>query len=72
MPRPPSADFDTYVGTGIGRCNGVDGATITFTLTDAGEPGKKDFASYDIVCSGGLSLTVSGNLNKGNQQAHKN
>jgi hypothetical protein len=50
----------------------VDGATITFTLTDAGEPGKKDFASYEISgCPGGLTLTVSGNLNKGNQQAHK-
>jgi hypothetical protein len=72
VPRPPSADFDTYVGTGIGSCNGVDGATITFTLTDAGEPGKKDFASYEISgCPGGLTLTVSGNLNKGNQQAHK-
>jgi hypothetical protein len=72
VPRPPSADFDTYNGTGTGSCNGVDGATITFVLTDAGEPGKKDFASFEISgCPGGLSLSVDGNLNKGNQQAHK-
>ena len=71
-PRPPSADFDTYNGTGTGSCNGVEGATITFVLTDAGEPGKKDFASFEITgCPGGLTLSVSGNLNKGNQQAHK-
>jgi hypothetical protein len=72
-PRPPSADFDTYNGTGTGSCNGVEGATITFILTDAGEPGKKDFASFEISgCPGGLTLSVDGNLNKGNQQAHKN
>jgi slime mold repeat-containing protein len=72
-PRPPSADFDTYTGTGTGSCNGVDGATITFVLTDAGEPGKLDFASFEITgCPGGLTLSVNGNLNKGNQQAHKN
>jgi hypothetical protein len=71
-PRPPSADFDTYNGTGTGLCNNVPGATITFVLTDAGEPGKKDFASFEISgCPGGLTLSVSGNLNKGNQQAHK-
>jgi slime mold repeat-containing protein len=72
-PRPPSADFDTYNGTGTGSCNGVEGASITFVLTDAGEPGKKDFASFEITgCPGGLTLSVDGNLNKGNQQAHKN
>jgi len=72
VPRPPSADFDTFNGTGTGTCNGVEGATITFVLTDAGEPGKLDFASFEITgCPGGLTLSVSGNLNKGNQQAHK-
>ena len=75
-PPPPAAEFDTYVGTGTGRCNGVDGATITFTLTDAGEPGAKtnpkDRASFAITgCPDGLSLTVSGPLKKGNHQAHK-
>jgi hypothetical protein len=68
---PPEAGFDTYVGTGTGTCNGVEGATISFTLTDAGEPGKVDFASYDILCADGSTLTVSGNLKKGNQQAHE-
>jgi len=71
-PPPPAADFDTYVGTGTGRCNGVAGATITFTLTDAGEPGKNDTATFEITgCPDGLTLSVSGNLNKGNHQAHK-
>jgi hypothetical protein len=71
-PRPPSADFDTYNGTGTMTCNSDPSCTITFVLTDAGEPGKKDFASYNIACpDSGLALTVSGNLNKGNQQAHK-
>jgi hypothetical protein len=69
-PQPPSAPFDTFVGTGVGTCNGQP-ALISFTLTDAGEPGTKDFASYTI--SGGCSLTASGFLERGgNQQAHKN
>jgi len=70
-PHPPGADFDTYVGQGTGRCNGEPGATITFTLTDAGEPGKDDTATIDIAgCPDGLTLSVSNNLKKGNQQAH--
>jgi Dictyostelium (slime mold) repeat len=70
-PPPPDAGFDTYVGTGVGRCNGVSGALITFTLTDAGEPGKFDTATFEITgCPGGLTLSVSGHLHKGNQQAH--
>jgi hypothetical protein len=77
-PPPPDADFDTYVGTGTGSCNGVTGASITFTLTDAGEPGggkdaPNDTATFEITgCPDGLTLTVSGDLKKGNQQAHKN
>jgi hypothetical protein len=40
-------------------------------LTDAGEPGKLDTATFEITgCPGGLTLSVSGHLNKGNQQAH--
>jgi hypothetical protein len=69
QPQPPAAPFDTFVGTGVGTCNGQP-ALISFTLTDAGEPGTNDFASYTI--SGGCSLTASGFLDKGNQQAHKN
>ena len=76
-PPPPDAGFDTYIGTGTGTCNGVPGATIEFTLTDAGEPGggkdaPNDTATFLITCSDGLTLTVSGDIKKGNQQAHKN
>ena len=67
----PSASFNTYTGSGVGRLNGVSGATIDFVFTDAGEPGINDFAAYTIRdADGNLVLTVSGNLNKGNQQAH--
>lgn len=72
VPTPPSAGFDTYVATGTGKYNGVAGATISFTFTDAGEPGKKDTATMVIKDAGGATVqTVSGNLNSGNQQAHK-
>jgi hypothetical protein len=71
-PNPPAAGFDTFAGTGTGSYNGVPGATITFTFTDAGEPGKNDYATMVIKDAGGNTvLTVSGNLNSGNQQAHK-
>ncbi|HEV8608958.1 MAG TPA: hypothetical protein VGS98_02660 [Thermoanaerobaculia bacterium] len=70
-PPPPPAGFDTYTGTGIGRCNGVAGATISWTFTDAGEPGKLDTATFEISgCPDGLGLSVSGPLKKGNHQAH--
>ena len=69
MPNPPAAGFDTYVGTGTGTCNGKP-ATIAFTFTDAGEPGKLDTANISIA--GACVLNVGGNLNSGNQQAHKN
>jgi hypothetical protein len=69
---PPTAGFDTLTGTGTGSYNGVAGATITFTFTDAGEPGKNDTASIVIKDAGGNTvLTVNGKLNNGNQQAHK-
>jgi hypothetical protein len=68
-PPPPNAGFDTYIGTGVGTCNGLP-AAISFTLTDAGEPGTKDTAAFKIT--GACTLTVSNNLDKGNQQAHQN
>ena len=69
--KPPVVPFDTYVGTGIGSYNGKPGATITWTFTDAGEPGKNDSATMVIKdASGRVVLTVSGNLKSGNQQAH--
>jgi hypothetical protein len=68
-PPPPNASFDTYIGTGVGTCNGQP-AAIEFRLTDAGEPGTKDTAAYRIT--GGCSLTAGpAFLDKGNQQAHK-
>jgi hypothetical protein len=68
---PPVAGFDTYVGYGTGRHNGVSGATIKFVFTDAGEPGKNDHAVISIHDAGGkLVLTVFGNLKNGNHQAH--
>ena len=66
----PIAGFDTYHGIGTGRLNGVSGATISFTFTDAGEPGKGvDLATMSI--NGGAALVVSDTLQKGNHQAHE-
>ena len=73
IPNPPDAGFDTYKGTGTGSYNGVSGATAVWTFTDAGEPGKNDFASLVIKDKNNIVvLSVSGYLNSGNQQAHKN
>lgn len=70
-PQPPAADFDTYEGEGNGRYNGVAGATAHWIFTDAGQPGVRDTATIEIRdVSGNLVLEVSGNLNKGNHQAH--
>jgi len=68
-PPPPDAGFDTYIGTGLGTCNGLP-AAISFILTDAGEPGTKDTATFHIT--GACTLDVSNFLDNGNQQAHKN
>jgi hypothetical protein len=70
-PNPPPAGFDTYVGKGKGRYNGVSGYTIEFKFTDAGEPGINDNAQISITApDSSVVLSVSGNINKGNQQAH--
>ena len=69
---PPNAPFDTFVGTGTGKLNGVPGASIEFTFVDGGEPGTKDTAKYLIKDSSGTVLSVGTTfLTKGNQQAHK-
>ncbi len=70
-PAPPAAGFDTMAGTGTGKLNG-QAATIEFKLTDAGEPGVNDTATITIRQGASTVLTVSGKLNNGNQQAHKN
>ena len=70
-PAPPAAPFNTYYGTGAGRYNGAP-ATAEWTFTDAGEPGTNDKATIVIRnASGTVVLTTSGNISKGNQQAHK-
>lgn len=70
---PNHSPFDTFIGTGIGTCNGVSGALISFTFVDGGEPGfRHDSADIEITgCPEGLALSVSGNLKKGNHQAHQ-
>jgi hypothetical protein len=70
-PRRPIAGFDTMVGTGTGSYKGQSGATVSFTFTDAGEPGRADVASITVKDAGGKTvLTVSGPVSNGNQQAH--
>jgi hypothetical protein len=70
---PKSAPFDTFVGTGTGKLNGVAGASISFTFVDAGEPGTSDTASYVIKDNmGNVVLSVPATLlTNGNQQTHK-
>lgn len=68
---PPKAGFDTYIGKGTGSFNGKSGYTADWTFVDAGEPGKNDSARIVIKDpSNAVVLTVSGLLDKGNQQAH--
>ncbi len=71
--RPPRAGFDTFIGTGTGRYNGADGATVEFTFTDDGEPGTGDHAVIVVRdASGTVVLEVSGGyLTFGNHQAHR-
>jgi hypothetical protein len=70
-PAPPPAGFDTHKGAGNGNYNGVPGATVEWTFTDAGEPGTNDRARMVIRDPlGNVVLSVDGKLNKGNHQAH--
>src|SRR3989344_544107 len=67
----PVAGFDTYKGTGTGRYNGVSGAIAEWTFTDDGEPGTNDHATIQVKdINNVVVLTVSGVLDRGNQQAH--
>jgi hypothetical protein len=70
-PAPPKADFNTLTGQGNGTCDGLP-AHVSFTFTDSGEPGTSDTASITISSSssGGCSLSVSGPIANGDQQAH--
>ena len=70
-PNPPSAEFDTYVGAGTGRLNGVSGYKVEWRFTDAGQPGTNDSARIVIRDpANAVLLSVSGSLNRGNHQAH--
>jgi len=71
-PGPPRAPFDTFIGEGIGRLNGVDGSKVVFTFIDDGEPGKTDLAGFQIWdANGNLVLDVPlSYLTHGNIQAH--
>ena len=69
-PRPPLARFDTMHGFGVGKYNRVGGYQGEFIFTDAGEPGRNDWAWIKITASNGDTiLEVSGFLRCGNQQA---
>jgi hypothetical protein len=78
-PKPPKgkgekneATFNTYQGKGTGRLNNVSGASATWTLTDQGEPGKKDTVSIQIRDRNNvLVVNASGRLVDGNIETHK-
>jgi len=73
--KPPDAGFDTMVATGTGTLNNVPGAFISFTFTDAGEPGAgADRATYTITTgTSDVVLHCEGAVlsQGGNHQAHK-
>ena len=75
-PTPPAAPFDTFIGEGIGKLNGVDGSVIKFTFIDDGEPGRGDYIDINIWAPGDdpnvdpAHYSVSGFLDGGNIQAH--
>jgi len=87
-PTPPGAGFDTYVGRGTGRYDGVPGYCADWIFTDAGEPGDNDSAFIRITdtpgplgdddnsvvaCTGNVLLVIGpAKLTFGNHQAHKN
>ena len=71
-PGNPHADFDLLEGSGTGRCNG-NPASVSYKLTDAGEPGTGD--SFEVHITGGGCTLHAGNvpvanLSRGNHQAH--
>jgi hypothetical protein len=77
-PEPPPAPFDTFIGEGVGRLNGVDGSMVRFTFIDSGEPGGgNDQAAIAIWAPGAdpdtdppvLNVPLSF-LDQGNLQAH--
>jgi hypothetical protein len=74
-PVPPEAPFDTFIGEGVGRLNGVDGSLVRFIFVDTGErgAGPHDRSQIQIWAPDGtlvLDVPLS-SLTKGNIQAHE-
>ncbi|HEY4646821.1 MAG TPA: hypothetical protein VIH25_11135 [Steroidobacteraceae bacterium] len=76
-PNPPDASFDTFVGEGTGICRNVGGesrlCTAQWTFTDGGERGGciRDTAIVNVEDDdGNLLISVSGEVDCGNHQAH--
>ena len=71
-PNPPSADFNTWVGSGTGKFDGTAGASIYAIFTDQGQPAAGKDPSTIVIYSadGTLVLNWSGFLLAGAQQAH--
>jgi hypothetical protein len=57
-------------GSGTGRLNGVNGATVQFQFADNGEPGTMDNGTITINGPGCAPCTWTGPLLGGNYQMH--
>lgn len=71
-PGQPPANFDTIDFTGTGSFDGQPGAIVSGTLKDAGEPGTNDFTHFHVNAGITTVLSVTGNVDRGNNQAHPN
>ena len=72
-PVPPAAPFDTFIGVGIGRLNGVDGYRVEFIFIDSGEKGGKNDKSQIKIFAPDNTLVLDvplDDLDNGNLQAH--
>lgn len=77
-PNPPDANFDTFVGEGVGTCKNVGGESrgcvIRFTFTDGGEIGGcvRDTAIIEVrdFDDNPLISVSDGYVSCGNHQAH--
>jgi hypothetical protein len=73
-PPPPFTTFDTFSASGTGSFNNVSGYSITFILTDHGEPGTSDTITFTIFDPSGAAIFTCGEAtleNGGNHQAHE-
>jgi len=79
-PEPPASNFDTISGSGVGTCRvpglGDFPATVKFTFTDNGEPGRTDHGHIEVSSPSDIApaicnQTADGDLDGGNYQAHQ-